>query len=88
MPDIQPEIERFNAVDAGEWLRLARQGDLATAWTISDRIRARTPPHRDANVPRHLQQIWDGTPLSGRRVLIRCYHGLGDSIQSSATSLK
>jgi hypothetical protein len=30
--------------------------------------------------PRHQQQIWDGTPLHGR-VLIRCYHGLGDTLQ-------
>jgi hypothetical protein len=25
--------------------------------------------------------VWDGTPLEGRRVLIRCYHGLGDTLQ-------
>jgi hypothetical protein len=81
MLDIQAEIERLNAGDAREWVRLASQGDLVTAWTLSDRIRARTPPRPDASVPRHQQQIWDGTPLSGRRVLIRCYHGLGDTIQ-------
>jgi hypothetical protein len=34
----------------------------------------------DAAIPRHLQKIWDGTPLEGRRVLVRCYHGLGDTI--------
>lgn len=28
-----------------------------------------------------MQWIWNGTPLDGRRVLIRCYHGLGDTIQ-------
>jgi hypothetical protein len=81
MRDMQPEIERLNAGDAREWLRLAMQGDLTTAWTFSDRIRARTSPRQDPGVPRHLQQIWDGTSLSGRRVLIRCYHGLGDTIQ-------
>jgi hypothetical protein len=31
--------------------------------------------------PRHLQRIWSGAPLTGRRVLVRCYHGLGDTIQ-------
>jgi hypothetical protein len=31
--------------------------------------------------PRHLQYIWDGTPLAGKRVLVRCYHGLGDTLQ-------
>jgi hypothetical protein len=25
--------------------------------------------------------VWDGTPLDGKRVLIRCYHGLGDTLQ-------
>jgi hypothetical protein len=25
--------------------------------------------------------VWDGRPLDGRHVLVRCYHGLGDTIQ-------
>src|SRR5690606_11292785 len=37
------------------------------------------PPKHEG--PRHLQTIWDGRPLRGRRVLVRCYHGLGDTIQ-------
>ena len=32
-------------------------------------------------VPRHLQKIWDGRSVVGKRVLVRCYHGLGDTIQ-------
>jgi ADP-heptose:LPS heptosyltransferase len=32
-------------------------------------------------LPRHLQYVWHGRPLEGKRVLIRCYHGLGDTIQ-------
>jgi len=32
-------------------------------------------------LPRHEQDLWDGTPLAGARVLVRCYHGLGDVIQ-------
>jgi len=32
-------------------------------------------------LPRHEQYVWDGTPLDGGRVLVRCYHGLGDTIQ-------
>src|SRR5439155_234617 len=32
-------------------------------------------------MPRQLQHVWDGTPLAGQRVLVRCYHGLGDTIQ-------
>jgi hypothetical protein len=67
--------------DADLWLQAARAGDFATAWSISDRIRARTTNRGDPALPRHLQQIWDGTPVEGRRVLVRCYHGLGDTIQ-------
>ena len=32
-------------------------------------------------LPRHLQWVWNGAPLGGGRVLVRCYHGLGDTIQ-------
>lgn len=58
-----------------------RRGDFAAAWSISDAVlreRAGTPCW---HLPRHEQYVWDGTPLEGRRVLIRCYHGLGDTIQ-------
>jgi hypothetical protein len=33
------------------------------------------------HLPRHQQWVWDGRPLAGQRVLVRCYHGLGDTIQ-------
>jgi hypothetical protein len=58
-----------------------RRGAFETAWAISDavlRARAGVPCW---HWPRHLQYIWDGTPLTGKRVLVRCYHGLGDTIQ-------
>jgi hypothetical protein len=42
------------------------------------RARAGAPGFR---LPRHHQTIWDGRELRGRRVLVRCYHGLGDTIQ-------
>jgi hypothetical protein len=32
------------------------------------------------HLPRHEQWVWDGRPLAGRRVLVRCYHGLGDTL--------
>jgi hypothetical protein len=67
--------------DSDEWLRLARRGDFEGAWAASDRIRARNAGVRDWTLPRHHQTIWDGSPLAGREVLIRCYHGLGDTIQ-------
>lgn len=58
-----------------------RRGDFAAAWEVSDRVlqerRGRTPWH----LPRHEQWLWDGRPLSGGRVLVHCYHGLGDTLQ-------
>lgn len=65
------------------WAAAMRAGDFARAWELSDRVLAARvaagTPSWDA--PRHLQWIWDGRPLAGRRVLVRCYHGLGDTIQ-------
>jgi len=76
-----PVGDDLDARDASEWMRLARSGDLAAAWTVSDRIRARKGGTRDWSLPRHVQQIWEGAPFDGRRILVRCYHGLGDTIQ-------
>jgi hypothetical protein len=58
-----------------------RQGDFERAWQLSDAVlaaRARLPCD---HLPRHWQWVWDGRSLEGQRVLIRCYHGLGDTIQ-------
>ena len=57
------------------------RGDFAGAWRISDSLLPRTREQDHASVPRHEQNIWDGRPVEGRRVLVRCYHGLGDTIQ-------
>lgn len=75
------EAERLDARDAAEWVRLATRGDLARAWTVSDRILSRHASHPRWDRPRHLQSVWNGTPLEQRRVLVRCYHGLGDTLQ-------
>lgn len=58
-----------------------RRGEFARAWEVSDRVLAGRRTERCDQLPRHLQWIWDGRPLDGRRVLVRCYHGLGDTIQ-------
>lgn len=58
-----------------------RRGELSRAWQFSDAVlrkRAGVPCH---HLPRHLQYVWNGTPLEKKRVLVRCYHGLGDTIQ-------
>ena len=64
-----------------------RCGDWEAAWRISDRVlmqrRGLEPrdPHTGQWLPRHQQWVWNGASLAGERVLVRCYHGLGDTIQ-------
>lgn len=59
-----------------------RRGDFTAAWDIAAAaLGARDPATRDdPALPYHLRWVWDGTPVDGRRVLVRCYHGLGDTI--------
>ena len=60
----------------------ARRGDYAAAHRISDRVlAARAAPRDDPARPYHERQVWDGTLPDGRDTLVRCYHGLGDTIQ-------
>ncbi|HYZ32292.1 MAG TPA: hypothetical protein VE684_08425 [Crenalkalicoccus sp.] len=65
----------------GLWQRHMRRGDWAAAWRISDAVLAARGGARDWHAPRHLQAVWDGSPVDGRRILVRCYHGLGDTLQ-------
>jgi hypothetical protein len=60
-----------------------RNGDLAAAWAISDAVLRHRIASKEVcwNWPRHLQFVWRGEPLADKRVLVRCYHGLGDTIQ-------
>ncbi|MGE3541893.1 MAG: ADP-heptose--LPS heptosyltransferase [Candidatus Tectimicrobiota bacterium] len=67
--------------DQPDWMACMRRGAFEEAWRISDavlRTRAGVPCW---HWPRHIQYVWDGSPLAGKRVLVRCYHGLGDTIQ-------
>jgi hypothetical protein len=81
MPEAVPCDTPLDVFDAAEWMKCARRGELEAAWQISDRIRRRNGRTQDPSIPRHLQSVWNGSDLRGRRVLIRCYHGLGDTIQ-------
>src|SRR5436309_8360053 len=65
------------------WSAAMRAGDFERAWEISDRVLRRRVASGETcwHWPRHLQFIWSGVPLTGQRVLVRCYHGLGDTIQ-------
>jgi hypothetical protein len=60
-----------------------RCGDFETAWNICDAILQRRIADNEVcwHWPRHEQFIWRGQPLLGKRVLVRCYHGLGDTLQ-------
>ena len=63
------------------WMQHMRRGAFEEAWKKSDadlKARAGQPCW---HWPRHFQYIWDGSSLAGKRVLVRCYHGLGDTIQ-------
>ena len=61
------------------WLHAMRRGDFAGAWNISDALLQTKQDQTD--LPRWFQRVWDGSSVVGKRVLVRCYHGLGDTIQ-------
>src|SRR5215213_1712975 len=61
------------------WIDAMRCGDFVTAWKISDALLATKKDQKD--LPRWFQSVWDGRSVVGKRVLVRCYHGLGDTIQ-------
>ena len=65
------------------WTQAMRGGRYAEAWALAAATRAERDPatRDDPALPYHLRWVWDGRPLDGRDVLVRCYHGLGDTIQ-------
>ncbi|ODP36452.1 hypothetical protein [Sphingomonas turrisvirgatae] len=66
-----------------QWTAAMRSGRYHTAWAIAEAsLRARDPATRDdPSLPFHQRWVWDGSDPQGRDVLVRCYHGLGDTIQ-------
>jgi hypothetical protein len=66
-----------------EWFRAMRGGDYRRAWMISERLNAHRDPATpdDPAMPYHRRWVWDSSDVAGRNVLVRCYHGLGDTIQ-------
>src|ERR1043165_7466618 len=67
--------------EGDKWIEVMRRGDFAAAWEISDRLLRERRAEAQPQLPRWQQSIWDGSELRGNRVLVRCYHGLGDTIQ-------
>ena len=68
---------------ASDWMAAMDRGDFRTAWNLDEEVRrSRDPGTRDdPRLPYHLRWVWDGRPFDGRHALVRCYHGLGDSLQ-------
>ena len=65
---------------ADRWADAMRRGDFAAAWAISDALLHTRSLDNHFKLPRHFKNIWNGQPVSGKRVFMRCYHGLGDTI--------
>jgi hypothetical protein len=64
------------------WVAAISAGHFAKAWEISDDyLRKRLAGNGPPDGTNELQQIWRGEPLAGKRVLVRCHHGLGDTVQ-------
>ena len=65
------------------WDEAMRAGAFEAAWRVSDAVLAGRDPRTrdDPALPYHERWVWDGTPPDGRDVLVRCYHGLGDTLQ-------
>src|SRR3954468_24653357 len=76
-----PADAAASAPPVSAWERRMRAGDFEEAWRICDAVLARRRGESCVHLPRHQQWIWDGSPIDGRDVLVRCYHGLGDTIQ-------
>lgn len=65
------------------WIKAMRAARWEDAWEIAEAsLRARDPATRDdPALPYHQRWVWDGRSFDGVDVLVRCYHGLGDTIQ-------
>jgi hypothetical protein len=68
---LQEEVGRL-------WWQHATAGDLEQAWRQSDRLLQAGIDF--SHLSRFFRPIWDGRPLSGARVWLKCWRGLGDAI--------
>ena len=68
---------------AAQWDAAMRRGDHHAAWDLNAAVREMNDPatRDDPRLPYHLRWVWDGRPFEARHVLVRCYHGLGDTLQ-------
>lgn len=70
-------------MSGASWTAAMRRNDHATAWKLAAADAARRDPAQrdDPALPYHLRWVWDGRDFDGRQVLVRCYHGYGDTLQ-------
>lgn len=68
---------------ATRWVAAMRRGDYEAAWRQTDLMEARRRALEEAGLPGRGANdlLWNGHPFSGRRVVVRCNHGLGDTLQ-------
>jgi hypothetical protein len=82
--DIAARGQAMSGVVPGDfgWMCHMLRGDFESAWRLADRDQEllRGDCMGAAILPRHNRPVWDGGTLDGRRILVRCYHGLGDTI--------
>lgn len=82
-----PQLDPFHSneiTDPGStWVTAMREGEWERAWRVNDAVLAARDPATcdDPTLPYHLRWVWDGTKPDGLRTLVRCYHGLGDTLQ-------
>lgn len=62
----------LDRMDGGRWMCHMLAGDYEAAWRCSDAIRARGG--QDAH------RFWSGESIDGRRLMLRCLHGYGDTV--------
>ncbi len=79
------EASVADASAAAAWFAAMRRGDFSQAWRISDAylraLRARERQATSEGEARAPGRRWTGESLAGKRVLVCCRHGLGDTIQ-------
>jgi hypothetical protein len=61
------------------WRQHMCRGDFEAAWRISDRALHNRDHFARSNG--QVESTWRGEPLDGKRVLVRCCYGLGDTLQ-------
>ena len=68
---------------ADRWKEAMLAGEFETAWQETDRIEQprREQERRGEFIWQPNFLLWNGKAFQGRQVLVRCNHGLGDTLQ-------